>query len=590
MSFEKAQVPITWKEANVSPVHKKNSRSNIGNYRPISLLSTLSKVQERVVYRRLYRYLADNNLLTDKNSGFKERDSAMCQLIKIVDTIYRALEDGKDISMVFLDISKAFDRVWHKGLLQKLKANGIEGKLLNWIENYLCDRKIRVVLNGQKAQWATTNAGVPQGSILGPLLFLVFINDVVDGIDSNINLFADDTSLLNIIDQIVPAYETVNNDLTKLSDWASKWLVNYNAAKTVSLHISRNRQREDHPPLTLNGARVEEVESHCHLGIDFEQLFTWLTHILRIAGKAAKCVGLMRRVCRELPRTCLENLYTTMVRPILEYGGVLFDGSPQYHTEHLDKIQREAALVCTGAYKHTKNSALMTELGWDSLQTRRTNQKLCLMYKMQRNLAPPYLTLICPPLVGEISNYPLRNATNIAAPMGRKSGYFNSFMPSAIRAWNGLDRNIRSRKSIDSFKYHLKKKRGRHKNKLYPRFNGSWAVQHTRMRLGLSGLMVQRHDYNHVPRSTCEYCGARKDDTMHFFLQCQVFDQMRIHLLERVSEIYQSKNITHDMTRTLVKKQLVNSLLTGDVRLGMGENIELFNAVQTYIGTTKRFR
>ena len=240
MSFDRAQVSITWKEANVSPVHKKNCRSIIEKYRPISLLSTLGKVQERIVYRRLYKYLSDNNLLTNQNSGFKERDSAMCQLIKIVDTIYKTLETGKDVSMVFLDILKVFDRVWHRGLLQKLKANGVDGKFLNWIANYLSDRKIRVVLNGQKAAWTTTNAGVPQGSILGPLLFLVFINDVVDGIDSNINLFADDTSLLNIIDQLISAYETVNDDLTKLSSWADQWLVKYNATKTVSLHISRN--------------------------------------------------------------------------------------------------------------------------------------------------------------------------------------------------------------------------------------------------------------------------------------------------------------------------------------------------------------
>jgi hypothetical protein len=212
------------------------------------------------------------------------------------------------------------------------------------------------------------------------------------------------------------------------------------------------------------------------------------------------------------------------------------------------------------------------------------------MYKMQNNLAPPYLVQSCPPLVGEVSNYHLRNAGNITTPMGKKAGYFNSFMPSAIRAWNSLDENIRSRTSIDCFKYHLKKKRGRKKNKLYPRFNGSWAVNHTRMRLGLSGLMAQRHDYNHVPRPTCEYCGARKDDAMHYLLQCRVYNQMRVNFLERVFEIYRLRNINLDMTRTIVQKQLVHSLLNGDPRLDTGENVQLFEAVQSYIGATKRFR
>jgi hypothetical protein len=300
-SFSTSKVPSTWKRANVSPVHKKESRSTVGNYRPISLLSTLAKVQERIVFRRMYRFLTAHNLLTPKNSGFREKDSAICQLVNIVDKIYRALETGQEINMVFLDISKAFDKVWHRGLLHKLKSNGIDGSLLNWLEDYLSDRKIRVVINGQCAPWADTNAGVPQGSILGPLLFLVFINDVVDDISSDINLFADDTSLLKIIEQLNDSFAIINNDLTKLSVWADKWLVTYNPAKTVSLFISKKKDTLRRPPLFLKGSRINEVDSHCHLGVDLESSFTWLTHILRIAGKGAKCVGLMRRASRDLP-------------------------------------------------------------------------------------------------------------------------------------------------------------------------------------------------------------------------------------------------------------------------------------------------
>jgi hypothetical protein len=396
-SFELGKVPSSWKKANVSPVHKKNERSIVSNYRPISLLSTLSKVQERIVYKSMYRFLSQNGLLTAKNSGFKERDSAICQLINIVDKIYKAIEDDKDVCMVFLDVPKAFDRVWHKGLLHKLKNNGIDGKLLEWLESYLSDREIRVVINGQTAPWAKTNAGVPQGSILGPLLFLVFINDVVDNIESDINLFADDTSLMKTVEQIVTAYDAIDRDLRTLSVWSDQWMVKYNATKTVLLHISTKRARVVHPILTLKGTPIAELESHCHLGVDIESKFSWQTHIQKIANKATKCVGLMRRVCRDLPRSTLENLYTTMVRPVLEYGNILVDGSPLAHTCHLDRVQREAALVCTGAYKHTRNINLMEELGWDSLSTRRKNQKLCLMYKIQNDIAPSYLSDSCPP-------------------------------------------------------------------------------------------------------------------------------------------------------------------------------------------------
>ena len=257
----------------------------------------------------------------------------------------------------------------------KLRSNGIDGNLLRWLEDYLTNREIRVVINGQSAPWAETNAGVPQGSILGPLLFLVFINDAVDSIESDINLFADDTSLMNIIDQINDSYAILNNDLQKLSDWANQWLVRYNATKTVSLHITTKKEVIAHPALELNGTQIQEVDSHRHLGIDLENHFTWLTHILRISGKGAKCVGLMRRACRELPRECLETLYTSMVRPVLEYGGVLFDGSPDNQLGLLDKVQREADLVCSGAYKHTKTVKLMEELAWATLEARRSAQK-----------------------------------------------------------------------------------------------------------------------------------------------------------------------------------------------------------------------
>jgi hypothetical protein len=210
---------------------------------------------------------------------------------------------------------------------------------------------------------------------------LVYINDIVDNIESDINLFADDTSLVNVIDQLQDSYDTVISDLMKVARWADQWLVTYNATKTVALHITKRRDEVIHPPLLLKGTQIAEVPSHCHLGIDIESAFTWATHITRIAGKGAKCVGLMRRASRDLPRECLKNLYRTMVRPILEYGGMLFDGSPEIQTKKLDGIQREAALVCTGAYKHTKT--VWRNLGGTPLMyTEKTkNSVSCIRFK-----------------------------------------------------------------------------------------------------------------------------------------------------------------------------------------------------------------
>ena len=190
-------VPDQWKVANVTPVHKKNDKQLITNYRPISLLPILAKVFERIIFKNLYNYLISNNLITKKQSGFRPGDSASNQLLSLVNDIHTAFDDRNSLEVrsVYLDMSKAFDKVWHEGLIFKLKQNGIEGKLLTLFQNYLSNRKQRVVINGTESNWGDVQAGVPQGSVFGPLLFLIYINDLEEGIKSSVKSFADDTSL-----------------------------------------------------------------------------------------------------------------------------------------------------------------------------------------------------------------------------------------------------------------------------------------------------------------------------------------------------------------------------------------------------------
>ena len=223
--------PKAWKKANVIPIHKKDSKQCKENYRPISLLSCVGKVMEIIIFNELYEYCTENNLLTWRNSGFKRNDSTTNQLLYIVHQLYTSLDNGNDVLMIFLDISKAFDRVYHQGLLYKLETFGISENLYNWMKSYLEDRSQRVVLSGCASEWRSTNAGVPQGSILGPLLFLIFINDIVDGIDSEAFLFADDTSLYRQL-RHESDVASLNSDLEKINNWAAQWLVDFNVKKT----------------------------------------------------------------------------------------------------------------------------------------------------------------------------------------------------------------------------------------------------------------------------------------------------------------------------------------------------------------------
>ena len=203
----------------------------IHHYRPISLLNTLDKVLERLLFKHVFNFLRHNNFLSPLQSGFIPGDSTVNQLTYLYDTFCHALDHGKDVRAVFFDISKTFDKVCHKGLLAKLKSARFSGHILDWFSDYLRNRQQRVVLPGTESEWNTISAGVPQGSILGPLLFLIYINDIVTDIESNIRLFADDTSLFIIVDQPDMAADLLNTDIGKITAWANRWLVSFNPLK-----------------------------------------------------------------------------------------------------------------------------------------------------------------------------------------------------------------------------------------------------------------------------------------------------------------------------------------------------------------------
>ena len=196
--------PNAGKKSNIVPVHKKGDKQFVNNYRPVSLLPIFGKVFEKILFNSIFEYLQENCLLCDNQSGFRPSDSCEYQLLSIVHDIYASFDCNppKDVRGIFLDISKAFDRVWHEGLIYKMKCIGITGMPLKLLQNFLQNRHQQVLLNGQCSSWAPVFAGVPQGSVLGPLFFLIYINDLTKDISSTNKLFADDTSIFSIINDM----------------------------------------------------------------------------------------------------------------------------------------------------------------------------------------------------------------------------------------------------------------------------------------------------------------------------------------------------------------------------------------------------
>lgn len=280
---------------------------------------------ERCIHNHVQQYLLENNIISPFQSGFRNGDSTVNQLLFLYHEFSKSLDANKEIRVVFCDISKAFDRVWHRGLLFKLRSIGISDNLIDWFSNYLNDRQQRVCIKGFCYSWKKVPAGVPQGSILGPTLFLIYINDLVQNIDSNIRLFADDTSLYVTVENPLSSATQLNTDLGKIFDWGLTWLVDFNPNKTESLLITRKHSNQIHPRLEMGNTEVKEVTQHKHLGLTISKDLTWNCHINQISEKAWKRIGSLRRKKFILDRHTLNKLYITYIRPLLEYGNIIWD-------------------------------------------------------------------------------------------------------------------------------------------------------------------------------------------------------------------------------------------------------------------------
>ena len=365
------------------------------------------------------------------------------------------------------DISKAFDRVWHDGLIYKLKRCGVSGQLLFLIQSLIKDRKQRTVLNGQSSNWGDISAGVPRGSILGPLFFLVYINDLAVGLKCNVKLFADDTSLFTVVEDSNTAANDMNYDLDLISQWAHTWRMSFNPdpeKQAVELTFSRKKIEIDHPVIRFNNIPVKKVVEHKHLGIILDSKLSFSAHIKSAISKTRKGIGLLKSLSKYLPRQTLNELCKLYVRPHLDYGDVIYhipakvcDLSQNIVLpnlmDKLESVQYSAALAVTGTWRGTSREKLYTDLGWESLSSRRWSRRLTLFYKFVNNLSPEYTVDPIPPL--HQSQYCLRKQGVIGQLKARTEKFKSSFYPNCLSEWNKLQPELRHAPSVAVFKKKL---------------------------------------------------------------------------------------------------------------------------------------
>ena len=557
-----------WKHANVVPVHKKNEKNLKGNYRPISLLPIFGKILEKLIYDSLYSHLVSSELLNPNQSGFRPGDSTVNQLISMTHTIFEAFDCNPplDVRSVYLDISKAFDRVWHDGLTFKLKRCGVSGNLLALIKSFLKDRRQRTVLNEQSSSWGDISAGVPQGSILGPLFFLVYINDLTEDLKCNVKLFADDTSLFTVVQDSDSAANDMNHDLELIRQWAHDWRMSFNPdpqKQAVELIFSRKKSKADHPEILFNNTSVMKVDEHKHLGIILDSNLSFSAHVKSAISKSRKGIGLLKYLSKYLPRHTLNELYKLYVRPHLDYGDVIYHVPAKVCKfscsviltslmEKLESIQYSAARAITGTWRGTSREKLYAELGWEPLNGRRWSRRLTLFYKIINNLTPIYTKDPIPPL--QQFQYSLRNQDVIGRIKARTAKFKSSSNPHCLSEWNNLDPEIRLAPSVAVFKKKLLSIIRPPERPIFGIHDPKGLSFLTQLRVGLSKLNF--HKFKHNFRDTINpMCptNAGIEDTEHFLLLCPSFAVPRRCLLAGVFALLRPFGYTNLQNNVLIQ-------------------------------------
>ena len=432
--------PSLWKFSSVCPVFKNAGlRSSPSQYRPISLLSVVSKLFEAVINQRLIKHLSDNELLSDVQYGFRSARSTADVLTVISHRISQALDNGFESRAIALDISKAFDKVWHKGLLLKLASYGISGTVLSTIKSFLSNRSLNVVINGQKSQAHSINAGVPQGSLLGPILFLIFINDLPDHIiKSFVDIFADDTTLYGSTSNKITdrdLADSLSSDLDSIVQWGNNWLVTFNASKTKLVSFHHHRSDPSLSPIHMNGTPLTEAPCFDKLlGLKFTPDLRWNCYIRSVAKSAGKMVGSFYRSRKYLTPDAILYLFKSQIRPTMEYCCHIWGGAAQSSLSCLDRVQNRL--------RNLVGDDLFSSL--QPLSQRRDVASLSLLYRYFHGKCSNELHSLVPPR--QTFRARTRLATSVESnhphplriPNLRRKFHDVTFFPRTTHLWNSL--------------------------------------------------------------------------------------------------------------------------------------------------------
>ena len=463
-SIDQQTIPKDWKTALITPIFKKGDRSKASNYRPVSLTSICSKMLEHIVHHHIMCHFDKYNILTSAQHGFRKRRSCESQLIATLQDLAKGIDDKSQIDAVLLDFSKAFDKVPHHRLSLKLDQYGVRGNILRWVTNFLSNRSQAVVCEGHKSQLADVVSGVPQGTVLGPLLFLAYINDMPDQVSSTIRLFADDALLYRRINTTDDA-KILQRDLDALQTWENKWQMAFNPDKCEVLRVTTKKKHIINASYNIHGHTLQTVDKAKYLGVTIDSKLSFNAHIDNICKKANKTRAFIHRNTKECSRQIKTAAYNTLTRPLLEYSSSVWSPQNQTNIDKIQAVQRRAVRSVMGdwstrrpgdpaptPYHKGSPTEMQQHLKWVPLDERRAKAKVTIIYKIVKQLID---------IPSEILSRNMRDTRqhNFKFHTIQTScdAYKNSFFPSSINLWNNLSMKAVHSPSLDIFKANIRK-------------------------------------------------------------------------------------------------------------------------------------